>query len=169
MARLPASVAEFLAWKRFAVAEVSRHPQQDANAIYRKLCHSGFELLPVNPNGAEAESVRCYPTLASIPGSIDGDVAATHPRTQGERQVWFHRSFGTGSVSREWYGDANLRGIQCTVSGCPLTTASLLIWHTAASAAGCDWVGWFQVRVRRPHGFSTAFQTSLGRWNRVST
>jgi uncharacterized protein len=64
MARMPSSVAEFLAGKRFAVAGVSRQPQQAANAIYRKLCNSGFEVLPVNPNATEAEGVRCYPNLA---------------------------------------------------------------------------------------------------------
>ena len=49
---------------------------QAANAIYRKLCNSGFDVLPVNPNAAEAEGVRCYPNLASIPGTIDGVVVA---------------------------------------------------------------------------------------------
>jgi predicted CoA-binding protein len=76
MARLPSSVAEFLAGKRLAVGGVSRQPQQAANAIYRKLCNSGFDVLPVNPNAAEAEGVRCYPNLASIPGTIDGVVVA---------------------------------------------------------------------------------------------
>lgn len=130
MARMPSSVAEFLAGKRFAVAGVSRQPQQAANAIYRKLCNSGFEVFPVNPNAEEAEGVRCYPNLASIPGSIDGVVVATHPRNaldivrqcgeQGVHQVWFHRSFGTGSVSGEAVRECKTRGIQCIVGGCPL-------------------------------------------------
>jgi uncharacterized protein len=130
MARMPSSVAEFLAGKRFAVAGVSRQPQQAANAIYRKLCNSGFEVLPVNPNAAEAEGVSCYPNLASIQGSIDGVVIVTHPRNSldivrqcgelGVRQVWFHRSFGTGSVSDEAVRECKARGIQCIVGGCPL-------------------------------------------------
>ncbi|MBI3282143.1 MAG: CoA-binding protein [Acidobacteria bacterium] len=48
------------------MAGVSRQPQQAANAIYRKLRDSGF-VLPVNPNATEAEGVRCYPNLPSIP------------------------------------------------------------------------------------------------------
>jgi hypothetical protein len=63
MSRIPSTVAEFLAGKRFAVAGVSRQPQQVANAIYRKLCSSGLEVIPVNPNAAEVEGVRCYPDL----------------------------------------------------------------------------------------------------------
>ena len=123
-------LAEFLAGKRFAVAGVSRQPQQAANAIYRKLRSSGFEVIPVNPNAAEVEGVRCYPDLASIPGAIDGAVIATHPRAaldivrqcgeKGVRRVWFHRSFGTGSVSGEALQECKARGIEAIVGGCPL-------------------------------------------------
>ncbi len=130
MAGMPSNVAEFLSGKRFAVAGVSRQPHQAANAIYRKLCSSGFEVLPVNPNAAEVEGVRCYPNLSSIQGSIDGVVVATHPRNapdivrqcgeQGVRQVWFHRSFGNGSVSDEAVRECKERRIQCIVGGCPL-------------------------------------------------
>ncbi|MBI1897513.1 MAG: CoA-binding protein [Acidobacteria bacterium] len=130
MAKMPSSVAEFLAGKRFAVAGVSRQPQQAANAIYRKLYSSGFEVFPVNPHATETEGVRCYPDLASIPGSIDGVVVATHPRNaldvvgqcveKGVRQVWFHRSFGAGSVSSEAVVECKARSIQCIVGGCPL-------------------------------------------------
>ncbi len=130
MTKLPSNVAEFLAGKRFAVAGVSRQPQQAANAIYRKMCNSGFEVLPVNPNAAEIEGVRCYPNLASVSGSIHGVVVATHPRNAldivrqcselGVRHVWFHRSFGTGSVSGEAVAECQARGIQCIEGGCPL-------------------------------------------------
>ena len=87
-------------------------------------------MLPVNPNAEEVEGVRCFPNLASIPGSIDGIVVATHPRNAldivrqcGERdvrQVWFHRSFGTGSVSLEAVRECKARGIRCIEGGCPL-------------------------------------------------
>jgi predicted CoA-binding protein len=130
MAKMPSSVAEFLAGKRFAVAGVSRSPAQAANAIYRKLRGSGFEVFPVNPNAHEVESARCYPDLGSIPGPIDRVVIATHPRNaldivrqcieRGVRQVWFHRSFGTGSVSVEAVAECKARGIQCIEGGCPL-------------------------------------------------
>jgi len=130
MAGMPSSVAGFLAGKRFAVAGVSRDRRQAANAIYRKLCSSGFEVLPVNPNAAEVEGVRCYPTLGSISGAVHGVVIATHPRNAldivrqcGERdvrRVWFHRSFGTGSVSDEAVRECQTRGIDCIVGGCPL-------------------------------------------------
>ena len=130
MPNIPSSVAEFLAGKRFAVAGVSRQPKQFANAIYRRLLDSGFEVLPVNPNAAEVEGVRCYPDLASIPGAIDGVVIASPPRTalnivrqcgeKGVARVWLHRSFGAGSVSKEALRECEARGVDAIVGGCPL-------------------------------------------------
>jgi len=130
VARMPSSVAEFLSGKRFAVAGVSRSPTQAANAVYRKLRGSGFEVFPVNPNATEVESARYYPDLASIPGAIDRLVIATHPNVSVElvRQcaavgighVWLHRSFGQGSVSGEAMQECKARGIQCIEGGCPL-------------------------------------------------
>ena len=67
MSNVPEPVAEFLRGKRIAVAGVSRGAGQAANAVYRKLRDSGYEALPVNPNAAEVEGVKCYPNLGSIP------------------------------------------------------------------------------------------------------
>jgi uncharacterized protein len=130
VATLPSSVAAFLAGRRFAVAGVSRQPQQAANAIYRKLRDSGFEVLPVNPNAARLEGVQCYPDVVSILGPIDGVVIATASDAalgivhrcseKGVKRVWFHRSFGAGSVSKDAVRECEVRGITCIVGGCPL-------------------------------------------------
>jgi uncharacterized protein len=130
MAKMPSNVAEFLSGRRFAVAGVSRNPQQAANLIFRKLRGSGFEVFPVNPNAAEVEGVLCYPNLTSVSGSLDGVVIATHPRNALEivgqcvernvPQVWFHRAFGEGSVSENAARACHGRGIKCIVGGCPL-------------------------------------------------
>ncbi|HUO98171.1 MAG TPA: CoA-binding protein [Rhizomicrobium sp.] len=130
MASTPKSVAAFLEGKRFAVAGVSRDPKQTANAVFRKLRDSGFEVVPVNPSAAELEGVPCYPDLKSIPGEIDGvmvvtsrSVAADIVRQcadKGVKRVWFHRSFGDGSVSREAVKECKARGIEAIVGGCPL-------------------------------------------------
>jgi uncharacterized protein len=130
MAKVPDVVAEFLRGKRFAVAGVSRQSGQAANFVYRKLRDSGYEVFPLNPNAVEAEGARCYPDLGSIPGPIDGILVATHPRVSvelvrqcaehGVGQVWFHRSFGQGSVSEEAIRECKAQGIKCIVGGCPL-------------------------------------------------
>ncbi len=130
MPPVPEAVAEFLRGKRLVVAGVSRQPQQAANAIFRKLRDVGYEAIPVNPRAQTAEGVPCFPDLASVPGSVDGVVVATHPGValelvrqcadRGVGRVWFHRSFGSGSVSREAVAACEAQGIACIVGGCPL-------------------------------------------------
>ena len=109
MKRLPPSVAHFLESRRIAVAGVSRDKNQAANFVFRKLQDAGFETVPINPQAEEVEGVACYPDIASIPEPVDGVVIATHPDVSaqvvdqcaeaGIDRVWFHRSFGAGSVS----------------------------------------------------------------------
>ncbi len=130
MAKVPEPVAEFLRGKRIAVAGVSREAGQAANAVYRKLRVAGYETFAINPNAAEVEGATCYPDVASVPGRVDGVVVATHPDVSidlvrqcaehGVGRVWFHRSFGAGSVSGAAVRECAARGIQCIVGGCPL-------------------------------------------------
>jgi predicted CoA-binding protein len=130
VARVPEAVSEFLSGRRIVVAGVSRKPQHFANAIYRRLRDAGHEVVPLNPNTAEAEGTRCYPDLASVPGPIDGVVAAMRPgaglalvRQAADRDVariWFHRLMGQGSASPEAVSECRARGLTCIVGGCPL-------------------------------------------------
>ena len=128
--RTPDSVARFLRGRRIAVAGVSRQPGQAANAVFRKLKASGYEVFPVNPRASEVEGAPCYRDIGSVPGPLDGVVIATSPDVStevvrqcaacGVRNVWFHRSFGGGSVSDEAVRICGAAGIQCIVGGCPL-------------------------------------------------
>jgi predicted CoA-binding protein len=130
MVKTPESVATFLRGRRIAVAGVSRQPGQAANAVFRKLRTAGYEVFPINPNASEVEGVRCYNGVGAVPGQLDGVVVATAPEfsieivrqcgDHGVRRVWFHRSFGTGSVSEEAVRECDAHGINCIVGGCPL-------------------------------------------------
>lgn len=130
MPTVPAAVAAFLAGRRFAVAGVSRANDTAANAVFRKLVAAGYEVVPVNPNTDQVEGVTCYRDLASVPGELDGVVIATPPAAaldlvrqagaRGVRHVWFHRSFGAGSVAEEAVRECAGRGIEAVVGGCPL-------------------------------------------------
>jgi predicted CoA-binding protein len=130
MTRVPESVAQFLRGKRFAVAGFSRASGQSANAVYHRLKDCGYEVFPINPNASEVEGVTAYPDLAAIPVTVDGVVIATHPdisldivrqcSQHGVKRVWFHRSFGGGSVSAQAVRECEERGLHCIVGGCPL-------------------------------------------------
>jgi predicted CoA-binding protein len=130
MRPLPEPVADFLAGRRIVVAGVSRKPQHFANSIFRKLHGAGYEVLALNPNAEEIEGFQCYANLAAVPGRIDGVFAAMPPTAgrelveaaaeRGVGRIWFHRLFGSGSVSSDAVGECRSRGIRCIVGGCPL-------------------------------------------------
>jgi uncharacterized protein len=130
MTRLPESIDGFLKGRRIAVAGVSREPNQAANAVFRKLRDAGYEVFPINPKASQVEGTRCYADVGAVPGQLDGVVVATAPGVAAEvvRQcsahrvprVWFHRSFGRGSVPDDAVRDCRARGIDCIVGGCPL-------------------------------------------------
>lgn len=131
MSDLPAAVAAFLSGKRIAVAGVSREPKGHVgNAIFKKFRDGGYETYAVNPNATEVEGERCYPAIGAIPGDIDGVVIATRPEMaasvvrqcadKGIKRVWFHRSFGQGSVSQEALAACRSSGVEAIEGGCPL-------------------------------------------------
>lgn len=130
MPEVPPQVAGFLSNRSIAVAGVSRNPAQPANLIYRKLKDSGHRVFPINPNATQVEGDSSYPDLRSVPEPVEAVVIATHPDVSvqvvrdcaelGINQVWFHRSFGEGSVSEEAVRECELRGIDCIVGGCPM-------------------------------------------------
>jgi uncharacterized protein len=127
---LPKQVSEFLSNRDIAVAGVSRDPRQAANLVYRKLRDSGYRVFAINPCAAQVEGDPCYPDIQSIPESVAAVVIATHPNASvqivrdcaelGIRQVWFHRSFGQGSVSEDAVRECERLGISCLIGGCPM-------------------------------------------------
>jgi len=130
MTGMPESVAAFLAGKRIVVAGVSRSGSAPANAILRRLRETGHEAIPVNPNATDIEGQACYPDIGSVPGPVHGVMVATHPSVaasvasaavqRGIRHIWFHRSFGSGSVSAEAVQACRAGGVEPIVGGCPL-------------------------------------------------
>lgn len=130
---MPASVQDFLAQKRIAVAGVSRdgrgHPA--GNLIYHRLKSAGHAVFAVNPNMSTFEGDRCYPDLQSIPDGVDGVVIITSPETTarivhdcdaaGVRRVWMHESLAKGSsVSPEAIEYCRAHGIDVIAGGCPM-------------------------------------------------
>lgn len=109
---------------------MSRGKGQAANAIFRKLRDSGYEVFPINPKATEVEGVRCFPDVGALPAPADGVVIATHPNVavdvvrqcadHGVKRVWLHRSVGSGSVSAAAIRECGARRIECVVGGCPL-------------------------------------------------
>jgi predicted CoA-binding protein len=129
---IKAAAAEFLAKKRIAVTGVSRNPeaQHGANIVYRRLRERGYDVFAINPNTAEVEGDRAYPDLKSIPNGVDAVVIGTRADRAlgamrecaelGIRNIWMHRSIGSGSVSAEATAWGRERGMRVIDGGCPL-------------------------------------------------
>ena len=130
MNNVPPSIAAFLAADPIAVAGVSRAGNTPANAIFRRLRDSGHQVIPLNPNASEIEGQPCFSDLASVPGPVHAVMVVTHPSvsasvaqaaaSRGVRHIWFHRSFGAGSVSPEALQECRAHGVEPIVGGCPL-------------------------------------------------
>ena len=129
--KLEATVREFLAQRRIAVAGVSRTDTDEAaNLIYRKLRDGGYQVFAVNPRAESVEGDVCYRDLGEVPGGVDAVVIATHPEATpqvvrrcaelGIGRVWMHRSFGPGSVAEEAVSLCREHGITVIPGGCPM-------------------------------------------------
>lgn len=130
MSTLKQAANEFLSHKRIAVAGVSRKGDTAANAVYKKLKNSGYEVFPVNPFAEKIDGDTCYPTLDKIPGKVEGVVIGTKPEVAlqlvedceklGIKDVWIHRSFGNGSYDEEAIEKAKELGLKVIPGGCPM-------------------------------------------------
>ena len=131
MQTIKEAASTFLANQRVAVTGVSRTPKtHGSNSIYKRLRERGYDVFAVNPNAVEVEGDRCYPDLASIPGSVEAVVIATRPERAEEtmrecavlgiKHVWMHWGAGDSSVSAAAAQYGRERGITVIDGGCPL-------------------------------------------------
>lgn len=130
MPSLADAARDFLSLKRIAVAGVSRKADVAANVIYTKLRSAGYQVYAINPNADTVEGDRAWPSLASIPGGVQGVVIATHPSmaeplvrdcaAHGVRNVWMHRSIGGGSVDDRAVTLAKELGLSVIPGSCPM-------------------------------------------------
>jgi len=130
---LKTKVNDFLAQKRIAVAGVSRNQSHHpvGNLIYHRLKKTGHEVFAVNPHMQTFEGERCYPTVAAIPGGVDGVVIITRPEVT-ERivhdcadakvpRVWMHQSMGQStSVSPHAVEYCRQQDISVIAGACPM-------------------------------------------------
>src|SRR5687767_14192185 len=66
-----AMIRRMLAAKRIAVVGLSDDPTRPSYDVASSLRAAGKEIIPVNPNHATVMGLKCYPSLAAVPGEID--------------------------------------------------------------------------------------------------
>lgn len=57
--------------RNVAVVGASSKPHRPSNGIFRYLLDAGYRVFPVNPNETQVHGRVAYPTLESVPESID--------------------------------------------------------------------------------------------------
>ncbi|NTW81943.1 MAG: CoA-binding protein [Chlorobiaceae bacterium] len=130
MKTIPRNAVAFREGRRIIVAGVSRSGKSAANAIFRMLGDTGHEVIPLNPNANELEGAICYSDVSSVPGDVHGMMIVIRPSIapeitraalkKGVRHIWFHRSFGEGSVAPDAVRACRDAGVEPIVGGCPL-------------------------------------------------
>jgi uncharacterized protein len=140
MANHTQTVAEFLAGKAIALVGVSRNPRKGVGCfLLGKFRDAGYTVYPVNPSAQEIQGIKCYPGLKAIPEVIDGVFIVTNPKDSlgvvkecaelGVKKVWFHRTFGQGSYSKEAEEFCRQAGISAITVGCPAMYLNADIAH----------------------------------------
>jgi len=129
----------FLSLRRIAVVGASADAKSFGRTIYKELREHGHEVVAVNPNTTTVEGDRCYPTLAAVPGAVDGVVvmvgaarSADVVRACAERaieHVWLFKGLGgAGSVSDEALEVGRENSMHVVAGACPLMFLEPVGW-----------------------------------------
>lgn len=93
-----AAIDVFLGQHSLALAGVSRSGKKFGNKVLKDLTGKGYEVIPVHPEAAFIDDVRCYASLEELPSEVGGLVVVVPPaqtellveeaREVGIRRVW---------------------------------------------------------------------------------
>src|SRR4051812_42490912 len=89
---------EFLHSGRIAIVGASDDPKNFGGTVRRALVERGIDVVAVNPNVDTVGSGACYPTLAAIPGDVDGVIVMV----SGERALDTVRACAERGIRRVW-------------------------------------------------------------------
>ncbi len=126
----PAQATAFLSAGRIAVVGASDSPKNFGRAIVSALKDHDIDTVAVHPEADTVAGVPCYPSLAVVPGDIDGvivmvprDTAAGIVRACADRgvtKVWLFKGSGTGALSDEAVQLCQEHGMSVVAGACPL-------------------------------------------------
>jgi uncharacterized protein len=125
------AVRGFLAGHRIAVVGASDDKDSFGRTICRALWDHEYDVIPVHPTARLVDGRPCYPSLADVPGPLDGVIVmvpATSAAavveeaiTRGISQVWLFKGVGgLGSVSDEAVAVCERHHIEPIAGACPL-------------------------------------------------
>jgi predicted CoA-binding protein len=123
------AIDSFLSCRRIAVLGVSRDPKDFSRSVFRAFVARGYDAVPVNPNGGEAEGRPFSRSLADVVPPVEGALLLTPPSATaravrdcaetGVRRVWLHRGGGAGAATPEAVALCRERGLEVVDGECP--------------------------------------------------
>ncbi len=123
------AIDSFLSCRRLAVVGVSRDPKDFSRAVLRAFVERGYDAVPVNPAGGEAEGRPAVARVGDVQPPPEAALLLTPPAATaqvvrecaeaGVRRVWMHRGGGQGAVSASALAVCRERGIEVVDGECP--------------------------------------------------
>ncbi len=77
-------IKKFVAYKKVALAGVSRNGEKFGNVLYKELRKKGYEVYPVNPHTEILDGEKCYRSLAELPKDTEGILINLPPASSVE-------------------------------------------------------------------------------------
>jgi hypothetical protein len=126
----PAKAMAFLSAGRIAVVGASDDRKNFGRTIVTELTAHGIDTVAVHPHAEMVASAHCYPSLAVVPGTVDGVVVMVPQDAsvgvvrecvdRGVTRVWLFKGAGPGAVSEEAVELCRTHGIDVVEGACPL-------------------------------------------------
>lgn len=122
-------INNFLGRKRLAVVGVSRNPKDFTRSLFQELRRREYDVVPVNPDAAEVDGLRCYAHVQEIQPPVEGALLMTSPavtdqvvrecQAAGIRDVWMYRAAGAGAVSPGAVAFCEAHNMSLVAGECP--------------------------------------------------
>ena len=126
----PAQAQAFFSAGRIAVVGASDEPKNFGRTIVAALQDHGIETVAVHPKAISVAGADCYPSVAMVPGQVDGVIVMVPGDTavgvvracvdQGVTRVWLFKGAGPGAVSDEAVRLCDDHDITVIAGACPL-------------------------------------------------
>jgi predicted CoA-binding protein len=101
------AIDEFLAGRRLALIGVSVVPGDASRTVLSTLRRRGHDIVPIRAGVDVLDGRRAYPTVAAVPGRLDGAVVMTAPHLT-ERAIYECAERG---IQHFWLDPGGLRGV----------------------------------------------------------
>jgi len=131
-------IDNFLGRKRLAVVGVSRNPKDFTRSLFQELRRRKYDVVPVNPDAAAVDGLRCYAHVKDIDPPVEGALLMTKPaiteeivrecQAAGIGAIWMYRGAGAGAVSTSAVQFCEANGMSVVAGECPFMFLPETAW-----------------------------------------